>query len=58
MEVPAVPKIICDDIKVPMCLRSAITKILKFYNRKNTIKPEDIEEMEKSGLLNELKSEG
>ena len=34
-----------------------MTKILMLHNSKNTIKHEDIEGMEKSVLLNELKAE-
>ena len=58
MEVVAVPRVVGDDeeTKVPMRLRSAIFKILELHNIKNTIKPEDIEGMEKSGALNELKA--
>ena len=40
-----------------MRLRSAMTKILMLHNSKNTIKHGDIEGMEKSVLLNELKAE-
>ena len=40
-----------------MRLRSAITKIMVLHNSENTIKPEDIERRDKSGLLNELKAE-
>ena len=40
-----------------MRLRSAMTKILKVHNNPNAIKPQEIEEMEKSGLLDELKAE-
>ena len=63
MEMVAVPKVVGDDedIKVPMRLRwwvrSVIAEILKIHNSPNTIKPQDIEEMEKNGLLNNLKAE-
>ena len=58
LEVASVPKIVGDDeeIKVPMRLRSAMTKFLVLHNSENTIKTEDIERMDKSGLLNELKA--
>ena len=51
MEVAAVPKVVGDDeeIKVPMRLRSAISRILEFLNSQNIIKPEDMDGMEKSG---------
>ena len=54
----AVPKVVGDEeIKAPIRLRSAIAKILKIHNSPNTIKPQHIEEMEKNGLLNDLKAE-
>ena len=34
-----------------------MTDIMVLHNSENTIKPEDIERMDKSGLLNELKPE-
>ena len=40
-----------------MCLRSAMAKILKVHNSPNPIQPQDIEEMEKNGLWNDLRAE-
>ena len=59
MEMVTVPKVVGDDgeIKVPMCLSSAITKILVLHTSEDTIKTEDIEKIDRSGLLNELKAE-
>ena len=54
-----VPKVVSDaeEIKAPTRLRSAIAEILKIHNSSNTIKPQDIEEMEKDGALDDLKAE-
>ena len=53
MEIDVMPKFVGDDeeIEAPMRFRSAIAKILKIHNSPNTIKPQDIEEMEKNGAL-------
>ena len=57
MKMVAVPKVNGDDeeIKAPMHFRSAIAIILKIYNSPNTIKSQDIEEMEKNGAFDGLK---
>ena len=60
MKMVAVPKVNGDDeeIKAPTRPRSAIVKILKIHNSPNTIKPQDIEEMEQNGALDALKVRG
>ena len=52
MEMDVMPKLVGDneEIEAPMRFRSAIAKILKIHNSPNTIKPQDIEEMEKNGV--------
>ena len=59
MEMDVMPKLVGDDeeIEAPMRFRSAIAKILNIHNSPNTIKPQDIEEMEKNGALDDLKAE-
>ena len=54
-----VPKLVGNDVEIeaPMRFRSAIAKILKIHNSPNTIKPQDIEEMEKNGALDDIKAE-
>ena len=57
MEIDVMPKFVGDDeeIEARMRFRSAIAKILKIHNSPNTIKSQDIEEMEKNGAFDGLK---
>ena len=59
LEMVAAPKVVGDDaeIKVPMRLRSAMAEILRIHNSPTAIKPQDIEDVEACGLLNDLKEE-
>ena len=58
-ELPAISDVINHDeeFTVPMRLKPAMVEILRIYDSPNPIKPQDIEEMEKSGVLDGLKAE-
>ena len=58
MALPAISGVVShEEIKAPMRLRSAMTKILKLHNSPDPNKPQDIEEMDKNGELDHLKAE-
>ena len=59
IELPAISDVSrgYEEIKAPIRLRSAMAEILKVHNSLNLIKPQDIEGIEKSGSLNDLKAD-